>query len=384
MGVDGAKLDQADPGQIVDLLRQRLATPVVLVIDQLEELFTLCQDEQERHCFLAVMDRIASHDGPQRLGVVVYGLRMDAYPQCADYADLRAVLQDGQVIVGPMTEDELRQAILFPAREVGLEVEPGLVELLLRDLGTVGDQGSRYEAGRLPLLAHALRVTWQQRHGHRLTVDGYRATGGIHDAIATSAETVYHRLSPSRQRLTKTLFLRLVKIGDGTDNVRRRLPRADLTRDGADVLDVFTAGRLLTADHDTVEITHEALMGAWPRLRAWIDEDRAGNLLRQELEETASRWDRGKRDAALLIRGSRLDAARVWSRDETRSHDLSPVGRDFLAASGRHETLPQDHHQSPATAGQRPRSGRTARPRRRHECPAPHRRRGLGCSGSPR
>ena len=168
------------------------------------------------------------------------------------------------------------------------------------------------------MLAHALRATWQQRHGRTLTVDGYRNTGGIHRAVATTAENVFTRLDPAGQHVARTLFLRLVRIGDGTEDTRRRLARADLLR-GLDpgtvgpVVDAFTQGRLLTKEQDTVEITHEALLHAWPRLRQWIDTDRAGNLTRQELDDAAAAWDREGRDTAGLYRGNRLEAARTWA-----------------------------------------------------------------------
>src|SRR5262249_31269180 len=149
------------------------------------------------------------------------------------------------------------------------------------------------ESGRLPLLAHALRVTWQQRHGHTLTVEGYRSTGGIHRAVATTAESVFTGLDPAGQHAARTLFLPLVKIGDGTEDIRRRIPRPDLLRSldlgsALPVVDAFTRNRLLTQEQDTVEIAHEALVRAWPQLRQWIDTDRAGNLIRQELDDAAA------------------------------------------------------------------------------------------------
>jgi hypothetical protein len=129
-----------------------------------------------------------------------------------------------------------------------------------------------YESGRLPLLAHALRATWQQRHGHTLMVEGYRSTGGIHRAVATTADRVFDVLDAAGQHVARILFLRLIKIGDGTEDTRRRVVRADLLQ-GLDpggvlpVLDAFTQARLITPEQDTVEITHEALVRAWPRLR---------------------------------------------------------------------------------------------------------------------
>jgi hypothetical protein len=298
----------ADPPDCAARLRTmaeadgREGARLVVVVDQLEELFTLCTSEQERRDFLDVLTALAQigPDGAGPTGLVVYGLRSDFYTPCANYPQLRTVLQDGQLVVGPMTQSELREAILFPARAADLEIEPGLVEVLLRDLGASTDGGSispppqGYEAGRLPLLAHALRATWQQRHGHTLTVDGYQATGGIRHAVATTAERLFTTLDPAEEQTARALFLRLVKIGDSVEDTRRRMPHTDLLDTGkdssatADVIDAYTRGRLLTRHKDTVEITHEALLHAWPRLRHWIDADRAGHLVHQDLEEAAT------------------------------------------------------------------------------------------------
>ncbi|MFI5882965.1 DNA-binding protein [Streptomyces sp. NPDC051554] len=322
---------------------------LVVIVDQLEELFTLCASERERRVFLEVLTALArtERDDPGPAELVVYGLRSDFYTPCANHPELRAVLEEGQLVVGPLSRAELREAILFPARAADLEIEPGLVEVLLRDLGTRDADASAstapqgYEAGRLPLLAHALRATWQQRHGHTLTVDGYQATGGIRHAIATTAERLFSSLDPTAQHTARTLFLRLVKLGDGVDDTRRRLPYANLLDAGKDpsttatVIDAYTQGRLLTRHQDSVEITHEALLHAWPELRRWIDGDRAGHLLHQDLEEDATDWDVAGRDPGMLYRGHRLGAARAWA-DDTHQDRPSPTASAFLAASVGH------------------------------------------------
>ncbi len=290
---------------------------VVVVVDQLEELFTLCGDDGQRRSFLYLLDGITDSGG-----LVVHGLRIDAYARCVAYPSLRKALQDNQVLVGPMTENEIRQAIVFPARHAGLDVEPGLVDLLLHDLGD--------EVGRLPLLAHALRTVWRERHGHLLTVAGYRAAGGIRNAVARTAERVHLHLDDTGRAAAQALFLRLVKIGDGADDARRTLPVTDLTCDPA-VLDAFTDARLLTRDEHTVTITHEALLRVWPRLRGWIDDDRAGNLLHQKLDEAALAWEREDCDEALLWRGSRLAATAAWV--ERARAPLTPREREFLERS---------------------------------------------------
>ncbi|MBV9142420.1 MAG: WD40 repeat domain-containing protein [Pseudonocardiales bacterium] len=316
---------------------------VVVVVDQFEELFALCTDDQQRCTFIEALSQLASPRSDtkadrQPVGLVVVGVRADFYASCANYPHLRTALQDHPLVVGPMSDTELREAIRYPAQDVGLDVEPGLVDLLLRDLGDTAGGMSGYEAGRLPLLAHALRATWQQRHGHTLTVDGYRSTGGIHRAVATTAEGVFTGLDPAGQHAARTLFLRLIKIGDDAEDTRRRLTRADLLRglepgSAVPVVDAFTRSRLLTQEQDTVEITHEALLRAWPRLRAWIDTDRAGNLIRQELDEATAAWNRDRRDTAGLYRGNRLETARTWATSNAHEGDLSPAASEFLAAS---------------------------------------------------
>ncbi len=177
-----------------------------------------------------------------------------------------------------------------------------------------------------------------------LTVAGYRRTGGIGQALATTADRAYTQLGPTEQQIARQVLLRLVNVSDqgGSGDTRRRVPRAWLagalpgSAEAVDtVLEVFSRARLLTLDTAGVEITHEALLRAWPRLRQWIDTDRAGNLIRQQLDEAAAGWDRDRRDTAGLYRGSRLEAARTWATSVAHDDDLSlsPTAAAFLAAS---------------------------------------------------
>ena len=342
---------RADPAQCLAELREITgagdpaptgespAAGLVVVVDQFEEVFTACGDETERQWFIDVLDRLA---GPAGGAVVVLGVRADFYAACTAHPQLRSALQAGPVLLEPMTEDELKEAIRRPAANVGLDVEDGLVEVLLADLGAVGGPVGTSTTGRLPLLAHALRATWQQRHGHTLTVDGYRVTGGIQGAIATTANRLYDILPPPCQEAARWVFLRLVIVGRDADDSRRRVRYDELLRHAPDreaavrVLDDFTRGRLLTRDQDTVVVmTHEVLIRAWPRLRDWIEHDRSGNLVRQDLEEAAGLWEQAGREAAALYRGNRLDAALAWA--ETHGPELSGAARAFLAAARHHQ-----------------------------------------------
>ncbi|WGP09467.1 hypothetical protein [Streptomyces sp. SH5] len=341
---------RADPAQCVAELRELTAaeetvstdrtrsTGLVVVVDQFEEVFTACGDATEREWFIDVLDRLARPEGG---AVVVLGVRADFYAACTAHPQLREALRAGPVLLEPMTQAELKDAIRRPAADVGLDVEDGLVEVLLADLGAVDGPAGTGSTGRLPLLAHALRATWQQRHGHTLTVDGYRVTGGIQGAIATTANRLYDTLPPPCHEAARWVFLRLVIVGRDADDSRRRVRNDELLRNAPDpeaaarVLDDFTRGRLLTRDQDTVVMTHEVLIRAWPRLRGWIEHDRNGNLVRQEVEEAAAVWENAGREAAALYRGNRLAAALAWS--ETRGTELSGSGRAFLAAARRHQ-----------------------------------------------
>ncbi|MDH2390591.1 hypothetical protein QCN29_17690 [Streptomyces sp. HNM0663] len=319
--------------------RESLSAGLVVVVDQFEEVFTACGDETERQWFIDVLDRLARPAGG---AVVVLGVRADFYAACTAHPQLRAALQAGPVLLEPMMEDELKEAIRRPADNVGLDVEDGLVEVLLADLGAVGGPVGTSTTGRLPLLAHALRATWQQRHGHTLTVDGYRVTGGIQGAIATTANRLYDTLPPPCREAARWVFLRLVIVGRDADDSRRRVRYDELLRHAPDreaaerVLNDFTRGRLLTRDQDdTVVMTHEVLIRAWPRLRDWIEHDRNGNLVRQDLEEAAALWEQAGREAAALYRGNRLEAALAWA--ETHGPELSGAARAFLAAARHHQ-----------------------------------------------
>lgn len=317
-----------------------LGSYALVVVDQFEELFALCQDEAERERFIDEVCAQAADGMP-----VVLGLRADFYGHCLAHPPLLAALRSRALPLGPMGPEELRLAITEPAAVAGLGLESGLVEVLLRDLGAVGGNGA-CEAGTLPLLSHALRATWQHRTDGTLTVAGYARTGGVHEAVAATAERVYGQLPAQQQDIARRLLLNLVHVRDGADDTRDRCERVELIEvtaagaaggrpdDIAAVLDAFTDARLLTADADEVEISHEALLWAWPRLREWIDGDRARLGMHRRLAEAARGWQAEDRDPSLLLRGVRLAAVSPLPDEQTddASVVLRPVEREFLTA----------------------------------------------------
>ncbi len=313
----------------------------LLVVDQFEELFTLCHDEAEREEFIAGLCA-----GPPL--IVVAGLRADFYGRCTAHPDLVTALRRGHLPLGAMTTPELRDAIEKPAHAVGLGTEPGLAEVMAAELGAAdGNGGHRYEPGALPLLAHALAATWRHREGTTLTIAGYRRAGGIRGTVTAAAERVYQRLDDVGQPTARALLLRMIHLGDGTPDTRRRCDRADLVAGCDDaaaaeaVLHDLANARLVTLDEGTAEIAHEILLRAWSRLRAWIDADRTRLLVKQRLTEAATEWDDEARHHSALYRGPRLAAVRQWIGPA--DPDLTPTTRAFLTASLDHERL---HHRA--------------------------------------
>ncbi|MCZ1017128.1 hypothetical protein [Streptomyces noursei] len=329
------------------------ARPVVIV-DQFEEAFTLCSDETVRRTFIQLLHAACtpapqfsasleqggppSADAPAPV-LVIIGIRADFYEQCLGHTELADALQHRHMVLGPLSTTELREAVTGPAKAVGLEIEPGLAELIVREVSADGPGGA-HDAGVLPLLSHALLATWQRRKAGRLTLAGYRAAGGIQGAVAATAERAWSGLDPTGRTAARLLLMRLVRLGEDTQATRRRGTRRQLSEESTDPgkteesLEALVHARLVTLDADAVEITHEALLHAWPRLRDWIDEDRNGNLLRQRLEEDGRAWEGSDRDPSLLYRGSRLEQARTWARSAGDT-SLTRSAVEFLAASVR-------------------------------------------------
>ena len=296
---------------------------MLLVVDQFEEVFTLCRDEEERRAFIDAL-----LDAADKARVIV-ALRADFYGHCTAYPRLTSALEERQALVGPMTEEELRRAIERPGEQAGLVLEPGVVEGILRDVAG--------QPGALPLLSHSLLETWKRRSGRMLTVVGYLQSGGVHGAIAKTAETVYLELPAEQQALARNIFLRLTELGEGTEETRRRVSAAELVpRRGEEatvdaVLRTLADARLVTIGEGTVEVAHEALIRHWPTLREWLDDDREGRLLHRRLTEAAQEWEVLDHDPGALFRGTRLATTGDWAT--THDPELNDREREFLTAS---------------------------------------------------
>jgi WD40 repeat protein len=291
----------------------------VLVVDQCEEAVTLCTNADEREAFFAALV-----DHAERVPLVV-ALRADRLGELSAHPGFARVVERGLILLQAMGEEDLRAAIEGPARQAGLRLEPGLVDLLVRDV-----EG---EPGALPLLSHALRQTWQRREGRTLTVAGYRASGGIRGAVAQSAEQLYEQAPPDRRPILRDLLLRLVAPSPEGEPVRSRVPRRVVATDPQheQIIEQLISARLVTSDQDTVELAHEALARAWPRLRGWLDDDIEGQRIWRHLSAAADSWEAMGRPDSELYRGVRLDHAVEW-RDQA-APDLNTIEGTFLDAS---------------------------------------------------
>jgi WD40 repeat protein len=327
---------RAEPRCVRLMLRQ--ASPVktrmpgvVLVVDQFEEVFTLCRDAAERACFIDCLLAAADGDAGRDDAAcrVVLGMRADFYARCAEYPALVTALYDRQLLVGTMSDDELREVVTGPAAHAGLKTERALVEVIVAD--------AHGEPGALPLVSHTLLETWRRRKTDVLTLAAYRGAGGIQGGIAQTAERVFAGLAPEEQRIAHQVFLRLTALGEGTEDTRRRVPMTELLS-GPDstavttVLERLSAARLLTLGDHEVQVAHEAIIRHWPRLRGWLADDRELLRAHRRLTEAAVEWDQHGKDEGLLYRGARLAA---W--DHHNLERLNSLERTFLSVSRRRQ-----------------------------------------------
>ncbi|WP_112266167.1 nSTAND1 domain-containing NTPase [Lentzea terrae] len=297
-------------------------TADLVVIDQFEEVFTLCRDEDERVAFIEAITHCANTDFSARK--VVIGVRSDFYGHCGRYPALVDALHDAQILVGAMSPQELRRAITEPALRAGYTVEGALVSVL------------EAEHAPLPLVSHALLETWRRRRGTRLTVAGYEETGGVRHALAQSAEAAYLALDPAQQAIARKIFLRLTALGEGTEDTKRHVSRDSLDGVFSDddtrlVLDHLARARLITLDDTGVDLTHEAVIRSWPRLSGWLTANRDALRVHHQLTEAAATWETLNRDSGALYRGVRLALAREWATGDDDA--MSARERRFLNAS---------------------------------------------------
>ena len=300
-------------------------TELVLVIDQFEELFTLVQHEGTRaHLLTSLLT--ATLDDRSRLRIIVT-LRADFMDRLLNYVDFGELIRQRTEFVLPLTADELERAIVGPAERVGLQIEAGVVSATVRDLSD--------QPGSLPLLQYALTELFEKREGTLVTRSAYQSIGGVLGALGRRAEGVFAGLDKASQDTARQLFMRLITLGEGVEDTRRRVLHSELESLGGQenhgnlrrskeveaVLDAFGNSRLLTFDRDprtrepTVEIAHEALIRVWGRLRDWLAASREDLRVQRQLNLAVKEWEHAGRDSSFLATGARLERFEALAAD---------------------------------------------------------------------
>jgi WD40 repeat protein/DNA-binding SARP family transcriptional activator len=306
---------------------------LLLVVDQLEELFTLAADDEQRAFLDGLTYALSAADSRLR---VVATLRADFYDRPLRFERFGTAVGDATVTIAAMSAAELEAAIVGPAERVGGRVDPALAAELV---GAVF-----HEPAALPSLQYTLYELAERSPDRNLTLQAYRELGGVDAAIATRAEALYRSLDDGARDGVRRLFERLVVVGAEVEPTRRRALRSELAAAAGpaadevlDVIEVWARARLLTLDRHpesrepTVEVAHEALLRDWPRLCAWLEEDREEIVALGHLREAAASWADLDRDPGGLYRGARLGVALDIS--EGRSGSLPALEREFLDAS---------------------------------------------------
>ena len=306
---------------------------LVLIIDQFEEVFTLVENEEARQHFLDLIQATVT-DTRSRVRVVVT-LRADFYDRPLYYPKFGELMRQRTEIILPLSADELEAAIVKPASRVGVLFEDGLVTTITLEVN--------YQPGALPLLQHALYELFAIREGRTLTQHAFQEIGGACRALAQRADALYREQEAVGQETIRQMFLRLVMLGEGTEDTRRRVHWSELRAIAFDpdvmdeLIDTYAACRLLSLDHDpvtrspTVEVAHEALLREWQRLREWLNICRDDVRLQRQLSATSAEWHDAAHDASYLLHGTRLEQFERWSR--TTELALTPGERAYLDTS---------------------------------------------------
>lgn len=351
----GQQLRQNERG-LLESIQQILpdsASQLVLVIDQFEEVFTLVENESTRAMFLNnLLVATTTSDSPLR---VIITMRADFYDRPLLYPGFGELIRKHSEVVLPLLPEEMTRAILKPAENAGLTVEPTLVSAIVTEVSE--------QPGALPLLQYALTEVYERREGKTLTYAAYQASGGVLGALARRAEELYVQLDSKHQEIARQIFLRLVTLGEGIEDTRRRAEQAELYSVGddqkmvEDVLAVYSKYRLFTFDNDpvtrnpTVEVAHEALIREWKRLRGWLNDSRDDVRLQQRLASAAHEWQNQRRDPSFLATGARLQQFETLLNSGAIS--LSDLETDYTRASvaerdrkAREEVARQEHERT--------------------------------------
>ncbi|MFN8413443.1 MAG: PQQ-binding-like beta-propeller repeat protein [Anaerolineales bacterium] len=314
------------------VLREGRDKRLILFIDQFEEVFTQINNEEERVAFLNLLTHAATVENGRV--IILFSMRSDFVSNCATYPQLNAILNQQFVQIGAMQPEELVSAIAQPALRVGLRIDPDLIAQIINEM--------KGEPGALPLMQFALKDLFdsqQEKSGvPALILNDYLQRGGIHKALERHADDSFAKLSKNEQELARSIFSGLIEIGRGTQDTKRTalfdelVPSNTKAAEVESIVQKLADARLITTDEvagkDTVTISHEKLIDAWPWLKKLVNENRDVIALQNQIAGDAKEWEERKRDASYLYSGGRLAATQEKIKDLT----LSKVAQEFVKA----------------------------------------------------
>ncbi|WP_017315129.1 nSTAND1 domain-containing NTPase [Mastigocladopsis repens] len=301
---------------------------LLLVADQFEELYTLCQVKEEQERFVNTLLE-AIH---LKSLTLVFTLRADFYGYVLSYRPFRDALQEfTPQLVSSMSREELQAAIALPAQKLEVQLEDGLTQRILDDVGL--------EPGNLPLLEFALTRVWEKQQNRVLTHQAYDEIGGVKKALANHAEQIYRQLGEGEKKQAQRIFLQLVRPGEGTEDTRRLATRAEVGNQNWGLVSylagyqarLVVTGRDDNSGEDTVEVVHEALIREWITLREWMNANRQFRVWQERLKVAIREWQNNNHDSGALLRGVSLTVAEEWL--QKRSDEMTQEERDFIQAS---------------------------------------------------
>ncbi len=334
-----AKQILTDGSEGLELLIQASEMPrVVIVIDQFEEVFTLCEDVVEREQFLSCL--LEAAEKLKGKLCLILAMRADFLGKCLEreYSGLGKKIQENLISVIPMNRKQLREAIALPAKKVKLEVEEELIGRMLNEI-----EGS---PGSLPLLEYTLTRLWEERRENQLKLTTYENLGGIGGTLNSRATEVYKQFSQEEQQIAKLIFLNLTQLGEGTEDTRRRVNKAELMTEKhaqaaiEKVIEKLANEKLIvTNENDVIDVAHEALIRHWQQLRNWLEENRDALGRQRKIEEEAKYWVKKEKNKEYLWTGTRLEEAVGILKEYEANVSLSSLATEFLQESSREELI---------------------------------------------
>lgn len=331
---------------LIRLIRASKSPRTVLVVDQFEEIFTVCQNPTERQQFISCLLGALEEMG-DRLCLLI-AMRDDFLGKCAVYQKLTDLIQANLVMVTPMNAEDLKRAIREPAAKLGRKVEDNLVNVILKDLGfEVEEQIREPEPGILPLLSYTLEQVWQRQTLNWLKLDSYNQLGGVQKTLENLAEQTYEELSPEEKRVADQIFINLTQLGEGTPDTRKQVPQKDLVSLGKSaplveqVIQKLAQAKLIVTSEQrrgenkiaVVDVAHETLIRHWSRLRELLDNNREAIRTERKIQAAAEDWRDKHKSLDYLLTGLRLAEAEKFVKEQVDLVPLSDLSREFIEAS---------------------------------------------------